>query len=430
MQRPHRNTLPAIVVLLSVAWASLAAHAQAPITAQTAAQQAAEVRILTILDTPYAGKFDKLPLSDVIAQIQRATGLPIYLDRKTLEAASIPIDTPITCALPPVSLHAALGLILKPLELVWTINNECVLVTNADTESLQLVTKVYPVLDLIDANPANPRAGNYQALIQLMTDVLVPTSWDEVGGLGAISQFTASGSLVISQSFANHQRIAQLLAALRTARGRQPPQAALRRPDPAALQALASITVQSDGDQAAEDRIRAMLAKPFSAKFHETPLAEILAGITRSTGLFIQIDIKALENAAIPPGKPVSCDLPEAPLRSALAAILEPLGLVWAVENECLLVTTAESGRELLVIKVYPVPDLILAAKPGDPRIRYQPLRKEIMEAIAPTTWDKTGGSGVISLFDPSQSLVISQTLQVHDEIELLLKKMRTAHAQ
>jgi hypothetical protein len=424
------NSLRAIVVLLSAPWASLsAAQAQAPITAQTPAQQAAEDRILAILEKPYSAKFKKRPLAEVVAEIGRSTGLPIYLDRKTLDDASIPLDAPVSCDLPLVSLHAVLGLILKPLDLVWTIDNECVLVTNSDAESLLLVTKAYPVLDLIAAaRPANPRAGNYQAIIQLITDLVWSGTWDEVGGQGAISQFAPSGSLVITQSFAVHQRIALLLAALRKARGRQQAQDAPRQVGLTALQAMAPIAAQTAAEQAAEDRIRLILEKPYAAKFEKTAFADVMATITRSTGLFIQIDTKALEEAAIALDKPVSCQLPEAPLRSALGTILKPLGLVWAIDNQCLLVTTPDKAKYLLVIKVYPVQDLIPAADPMALRaIHYQRLMKEITEAIAPTTWNEKGGPAVVSPFSPTQTLVIFQTCEIHDEIALQLTKMRKA---
>ena len=118
-------------------------------------------------------------------------------------------------------------MIVRQLDLAWTIENECVLVTNSDVARNSLVTKVYPVQDLIgaarpanpQANPANPQRFNLPpGIIGVITDSLAPTTWDVIGGPGEIEQFAPAGALVVSQTCAVHEEIALLLAALRKAR--------------------------------------------------------------------------------------------------------------------------------------------------------------------------------------------------------------------
>jgi hypothetical protein len=204
-------------------WTNTAvAPQQESFTAQSPADQAAEDRILAILKTPYSGNTHSTSLSAFLAEITRASGLPIRVDAKVLEEASIPLDAPVNCELPPVTLRSALDMILDPLDLNWVIQDECLLVTTPDKVSNQLITRVYPVLDLVAAgNPMNPEALNFQPLIQLFTDTIAPTTWDEVGGPGSIQQLNTSGSLVASQTREVHEQMALLLVALRQARNVQ-----------------------------------------------------------------------------------------------------------------------------------------------------------------------------------------------------------------
>ncbi len=58
-------------------------------------------------------------------------------------------------------------------------------------------------------------AADFDSLIQLITSTIEPTSWDEVGGSGAIEEFRTNLSLVISQTEDVHDQIRDLLQQLR-----------------------------------------------------------------------------------------------------------------------------------------------------------------------------------------------------------------------
>lgn len=58
-------------------------------------------------------------------------------------------------------------------------------------------------------------AADFQSLIELITSTIAPTTWDEVGGPGAIQEFRGNLSLVISQTQEVHEEIAELLTQLR-----------------------------------------------------------------------------------------------------------------------------------------------------------------------------------------------------------------------
>lgn len=63
--------------------------------------------------------------------------------------------------------------------------------------------------------------------------------------------------------------------------------------------------------------------------------------------------------------------------------------------------------------------------QPGGNLANFQPLIELITSTVQPTTWDAQGGPGAVRQFDTSLSLVVSQTQEVHEEIENLLKQLR-----
>jgi len=317
---------------------------------------------------------------------------------------------------------------LGQVDLTWVIQDGLLRVTTPDYASNLEIIRVYPIRDLVNHPTAKGLPSGYaQQLNTLITDQVEPTTWDEGTGPGQQFFNAASSTFVIRQVPYVHEQIALLLSALRKARDQQhlagdPPGGEILP----AEQAQAPVGVQTEAEQAAEGRIRVILQKSFSGKYNQTPLAEILAGITRSTGLPVQLDTKELADASIRVDAPVSCEISETPLGSALTKILAPLKLVWTIDNESVLVTTPDKASNLLVLQVYPVQDLIAAADPMNPRAdRYRPLMQEITKAIAPASWDEVAGPGAISPFHLSGAIVISQTLEVHEKIAKLLAALR-----
>jgi general secretion pathway protein D len=57
--------------------------------------------------------------------------------------------------------------------------------------------------------------ADFESLIELITSTVFPTTWDDVGGPGSITQFQGNLSLVISQTQEVHEEVADLLEQLR-----------------------------------------------------------------------------------------------------------------------------------------------------------------------------------------------------------------------
>jgi hypothetical protein len=94
-------------------------------------------------------EFIETPLKDAIQILKDAHNIPIELDVKKLEEAGVNIDTPVTKNLSGITLRSALRLLLNDLELTYVVRDEVLLITTPEEAESQLITKVYPVGDLV-----------------------------------------------------------------------------------------------------------------------------------------------------------------------------------------------------------------------------------------------------------------------------------------
>ena len=110
---------------------------------------AMEKRIQDELVSPTTVEFVDAPLGDVINRLKELHKIEIQLDDKALEEAGVNTDTPVNKTLSGVTLRSALKLILQSVGLTYTIDNEVLLITSPEGATSKLVTKVYPVADLV-----------------------------------------------------------------------------------------------------------------------------------------------------------------------------------------------------------------------------------------------------------------------------------------
>jgi uncharacterized protein (TIGR03067 family) len=86
-----------------------------------------------------------------------------------------------------------------------------------EADRAKLITKVYPVAELVGRNL--PEGG--APLIQVITRTIQPATWDVKGGAGSIEYFPEGRSLVISQTAAVQERVQALLEDLRKVKADQ-----------------------------------------------------------------------------------------------------------------------------------------------------------------------------------------------------------------
>jgi len=164
--------------------------------------------------------FDATPLADVIEHLTRIHHIPIVLDRKALEDASIdPTTANITFSLHGLTLRSALYLVLRPLGLTWTIRSEVLFITTEDAARNMLITKVYDVADLVRCRDEKDMPwDDYDSLIDAIEITVQPDSWMETGaGVGSVAPLSFGNTrvLIVSNTYQVQTAIAKLLEDLR-----------------------------------------------------------------------------------------------------------------------------------------------------------------------------------------------------------------------
>jgi hypothetical protein len=232
-----------------VAGAALAASPVYAATTQPAAVPAAVAPATSSDHTmPAEVKFTASSLSDVISFLADASGANFSVDWKALEAANVTKDTPITLHMTTaVPLRKVLQLVLQQAggagTLTYYVDDGVIQITSQEQEDKQMVTKTYPIQDLLfqatdyndaptlslqqqqqtggggaggggggggnnsssqlftqttttDTNKA-AKSGTERAdeIIKLITDTIRPEIWQVNGGTATINYFR--GSLIV-----------------------------------------------------------------------------------------------------------------------------------------------------------------------------------------------------------------------------------------
>jgi hypothetical protein len=117
----------------------------------------------------------------------------------------------------------------------------------------------------------------------------------------------------------------------------------------------------------AEVKIIRALDDPTELEFIETPLQDVIEFLKTRHNIEIQLDKKALEEAAIATDTPITRNLKGVTLRSALRLMLREFDLTYVIRDEVLQITTRTAADTLLTTKVYPVADLVIPIKVTNP---------------------------------------------------------------
>ncbi|MGC8641376.1 MAG: type II secretory pathway, component PulD, partial [Isosphaeraceae bacterium] len=111
--------------------------------------------------------------------------------------------------------------------------------------------------------------------------------------------------------------------------------------------------------------IEAKLRDPISLNMDKQPLSEAITFLQNYTGLNIVLDPRALSDEGITSASPVSLTVNNISLKTALKLLLRPLGLVYKVEDEVLLITSPQSSGADMVAHTYYVGDLVMPTNKG-----------------------------------------------------------------
>jgi hypothetical protein len=96
-----------------------------------------------------------------------------------------------------------------------------------------------------------------------------------------------------------------------------------------------------------------------SFEFHDEPLVDAVARISKLTGIPIILDTVSIEEAGLLVDEPFTLKVKDARVASALSRLFMSLELTWVVENESLSITTIEAASEKLQTRVFAAGDIV-----------------------------------------------------------------------
>ncbi len=109
-----------------------------------------------------------------------------------------------------------------------------------------------------------------------------------------------------------------------------------------------------------ELEIERRLQTPVLLKYQETPLTEVMNGLSELTGVNIHLDPRGLSQEGVNTDTPVTINLSkEISLKSALNLILEPLHLSYVINDEVLKITSEQLRDGEIYPQTYNVADLV-----------------------------------------------------------------------
>ena len=119
----------------------------------------------------------------------------IQIDHKALEEVGIGTDTPVTRNLKGITLRGLLRLMLKEMDLTYVVRDEVLLITTPEECECGLFSRIFPIADLVpldgpdESLEVEARELGSENLIEVVVSTVRPTTWEEVGGPGAIELY-------------------------------------------------------------------------------------------------------------------------------------------------------------------------------------------------------------------------------------------------
>jgi hypothetical protein len=357
----------------------------------------AELKIRAELERETDVDFVEQPLKDVVIYFSEYHKIPLILAADKLAEASVSFTIPVTKTPRGISLRSALNLILKDLELAYTVRDQALVITTPE-DAERLRTIAYQVRDLAEVQTGFPGIGSLGELIRA---TIAPDRWSHAMGAGP--WYAGDDWLVIDQTDEVHEQVAALLATLRhmlavEAHGPSQPIGPMR-----------------DMDR----RIREALERPVKLDFDQMPLKDTVLYLSESLQVPILFSLKKLDEAAVSPDLPVTFHTSPIPARVALARFLKTAELDYVIRDEVLQITTTEDVESHLIARIYDT-RTILEQMPG------QQLRDFVRDNVQPDSWNYRGGGADII----RGLLVVSHTDRRHEEVERLVEKLTAEAAE
>jgi hypothetical protein len=163
------------------------------------------------------------------------------------------------------------------------------------------------------------------------------------------------------------------------------------------------------------------LNSTLSVDFKEHRFRDVIDYLSEKTGQPLITDKNSLQEAMLEYDTPITFKVSKVTVRTILRKILGDYGLTYVIKDGTIQVVTHQKARDMMVVRTYPIDDLV-GADPGFGlflgRLQMlqnaQSLIQMIQNAIEPNSWDVRNGGGTIAFHEPTRSLVVRNSAEVH----------------
>jgi type II secretory pathway component GspD/PulD (secretin) len=202
-----------------------------------------------------------------------------------------------------------------------------------------------------------------------------------------------------------------------------PVQAQLNREDIADPPAPAHLSVPSfPRPSAAEARILQRLSEPISTNWSDKKLEEALNSLEKQCGIEIWIDKQAMQDDGLDTDLEVSLRIDGVSLRTCLRLLLEPLGLVYVVEDEVMKITSYKKTETRQTTRIYPVGDLCETPEEAEQ------LLETIGCGLGGSRLNADGDHRYV-VSSKMKTLTVRDSYVVQEKVQILLLALRDAQA-
>ena len=354
----------------------------AQVVHKKAKEPAWEENILKALQQKTRMDFVRTPLVEVAAYLSNLHQIPIHCDANELDNYGLNGDEPITYKGHPVSLQRNLELMLKELELSWTLRDGGLIITTSEAANVEMVPYIY--LSLLDVSA--------DAVIESVTRRLEPDSWEDVGGPAGIESLSKK-VFIISQSHQVHLTI--------------------QNDFKDALQLIRLSDLQGN---LPEDKF---LSSKVTSSFIETPLNDAIKLLQEKHQFVAHLDKQELEALGLTLSEPVTFDFEKIELRHALNYMLKPLDLSWSYDGKLVTISSQAAEELTLQRKRYDLTNL----KQYD----QDQLIQTLQSTVSPVEWDIVGGAGSMGI-GLRGKLEVNARYQVQVQIAQLLTELESVN--
>ncbi|HEV7279168.1 MAG TPA: hypothetical protein VGN57_03055 [Pirellulaceae bacterium] len=314
------------------------------------------------LEQPADFHVEETSLERFFLDRESVLGIPFRLDAQQMQSSHIQPDDTISFRAKGMSHAAALGLMLRNLDLKFVPLEDYVLITSVDDERYQVAKRTYQVA----GHPLLTRDGGSAFLKSLRRHIAIEgAEYPKEYGIGV-----RDGRLVISadepmldQAETYLKQYGRLLAAYDAVdRSALPPETAL----------ASTVADGTSGDVRFRPlwyrpRTLRALERPATIDLQDVPLETFFADLERELGVVFDLDYAGLEEAALTSDSEVTFRASGMSYAAALSQMLQGLDLAFVATDHYVTITSRDAADLETETRLYAVLD--------HPRLRGQGLR-------------------------------------------------------